>query len=159
MEMKSKAKMAIALLVPAVCVLAASLVLARVEQSKRPFLIVDSTTLDTSMTNPGPGVEPVPCNDNTLGVEARCSSHSTWTTITSNRQQFTCPVTDNLNYRPKLETDTSSDVNWACDTVPKWAVGANQIVELKGELSICRDTQTITASSTCEWIPDPTLQG
>ena len=154
MQLKAKTKMAIALLVPAVCLLA-SLALARGEQNKHTFLVVDQTTRDTSMTNPRPGVAPVPCSDDTLGVEAKCSSHSTWTIITSNRQRFNCGLTGNLNFRPKFETDTSSDADWACDTLPKWAVGAKQIVKLKGEMSICRDTQTITASSTCEWISDP----
>ena len=97
-------------------------------------------------------------NDDSLGVQVKCASHSSWTTLSANETTVDCPLTDtSIGFRDKGDWEANWSENWDCAAgKPKWALGAKQIVTLTGELSICR-SNTIRASSTCTWVPDPTL--
>ena len=157
METKTQAKAAKArFLVPVACVLAAGLVLAVGDQDTHKFIFVDNTTQDQSMSNPtAPHIEPVPCNNDSQGVEAKCSTRTSWATVTTDSQLTCSSIDTRINFRDKTDHDNTWDVDWACaDGKPDGAVDVKQEVTLEGELSLCRTTNTITASSTCNWIFD-----
>ena len=154
METKLKTKGGqVRFLIVASCVLAASLVLAVGSgvDNTRKFKALDSTTRDQRMSNPSsPHVAPVPCSNESMGIQVKCSSNAAWTTI-SDSQSVTCGRDNTLDWRDKDDHDNNGTVSWSCQ-LPKWAVSGEQIVEFTGELSNCETVNAITPTSTCEFV-------
>ena len=139
------------------CVLAASLALSASNPGPSRIYIFDNlTTLDQSMTTPrDPERAPVPCNDNTLGVQVKCSARGSWKTLTNGENvPLACAHNDgSVLVRDKGDHDTQFSVTWQCSMddpdAPEGVTASFQNVEVRGQLSICTDSNVITASPSC----------
>lgn len=123
----------------------AALVYAQSETDGNTWLVVDSTTEDTSMSTPSdPSHQPVRCNAGLAGIGVKCSADSEYTPVPrGGNLTIECASTDiSLHFVDLFDLDVHRSTPWFCGK-------KQQRVTIGGELSTCRNELRLTAGSAC----------
>ena len=116
----------------------------------REYRVFDQTSQDSS--NPH-------CQSNDYYMAAKCSSHSSWSRLTTGRNTFSCPQNDNLDYGDPVDTDIQFSYTGTCAAAPSNAPANLAVQRIREEINIngtwdCQQgviTPTAQKKGTCVW--------